>query len=258
MVDIFNVTIPQLTGEEERAAYIYVPEGEPGKRYPVLYMFDGHNLFLNEDATYGKSWGLKEYLQGWNKEMIIVGIECGHEGNERLSEYLPYECSHGWLRGTAALGEKTMQGIVYELKPYIDARFPTMPFRECTGIAGSSMGGIMAAYALVHYNQIFSKAACLSPALGGTVQKLWKEMNENPVSADTRIYLSWGTLEGKISDHPEREDRSSWMYKSCKATATKVEKAGGAARCYCQIGGHHCEADWEKQIPIFMPFLWQS
>ena len=54
--------------------------------YPVMYFFDGHNLFLDADATYGKSWGLKEFLENWGKKMIIVGIECGHDGQERLSE----------------------------------------------------------------------------------------------------------------------------------------------------------------------------
>ena len=71
-----------------RPLHIYLPEGyfESEERYPVMYFFDGHNLFYNEDATYGKSWGLKEFLDGWNKKMIVVGIECGHDGEERLSE----------------------------------------------------------------------------------------------------------------------------------------------------------------------------
>ena len=63
--------------------------------YPVMYFFDGHNLFLDEDATYGKSWGMKEFLETWGKRMIIVGIECGHDGYERLSEYLPYPANKG-------------------------------------------------------------------------------------------------------------------------------------------------------------------
>ena len=154
-----------------------------------------------------------------------------------------------------------MRGIVYELKPYIDSAFPAIPFRECTGIGGSSMGGLMAAFALVRYNQYFSKAACLSPALGSVSGMLWHEMNETPLSPDTRAYFSWGTMEGygglqKID--PRREDRSSWVYKTCRTTANKIERQGGKTMLYCQIGGRHCEADWEKQAGLFMPFLWQG
>ena len=84
-------------------------------------------------------------------------------------------------------------------------------------------------------------------------------MNHLDMSPDTRIYLSWGTQEGYggVKD-PWEEDRSSWLYRSCKATANKVLARGGAARLYCQIGGRHCEADWEKQLGIFLPFLWQE
>ncbi|MBR1584164.1 MAG: alpha/beta hydrolase [Clostridia bacterium] len=240
-----------------RPLHIYVPDEAQGP-LPVMYFFDGHNLFRDQDATYGKSWGMMEYLNHWDKPMMIVGVECGHDGNERLSEYLPYVCKYGWLRGREARGDDTMRGIVYELKPYIDAAFPTIPFRECTGIGGSSMGGLMAAYALVHYNHLFSKAACLSPALGSVSSLLWREMNAVTLSPDTRAYFSWGTLEWKQIENPEEEDRSSWMYKTIRATANKINAQGGKAKMYCQIGGRHCEADWEKQLGIFMPFLWQE
>ena len=46
--------------------------------------------------------------------------------------------------------------------------------------------------------------------------------------------------------------------RSCRTTANKVIRAGGAAKLYCQVGGRHCEEDWEKQLGIFMPFLWQE
>ncbi len=240
-----------------RPLHIWVPD-TPG-RFPVMYFFDGHNLFRDEDATYGKSWGLEAFCASWEKQIIIVGIECAHEGNLRLSEYLPYASGYGWLRGVDPLGEETMQALIYELKPYIDTSFSTIPFRECTGIGGSSMGGLMAAYALVHYNQYISKAACISPALGSVSGKLWHEMNETPLSPDTRAFFSWGTMEGYGGvENPMEEDRKSWLYRTNRTTANKIIAQSGTARLYCQIGGRHCEADWEKQIPLFMPFLWQE
>jgi len=244
--------------DAHRPLHIRVPDfGEPP--FPVMYFFDGHNLFRDEDATYGKSWGLDAFCASWDKPIIIVGVECAHEGNLRLSEYLPYGSRYGWLRNLEPLGQRTMDGIIHELKPYIDSAFPTIPFRECTGIGGSSMGGLMAAYALVHCNQYISKAACLSPSIGSVSGMLWHEMNETPLSPDSRIYLSWGTNEGYggVKD-PWAEDTSSWLYKTCRATANKILKAGGAAKLYCQIGGRHCEADWEKQNALYMPFLWQE
>ena len=240
-----------------RPLHIRIPDqGEPP--FPVFYFFDGHNLFRDEDATFGRSWGLDAYLSRWDKQLIIVGVECSHEHNGRMSEYLPYGMGSGWLQGIEPLGEATMQGLMYELKPYIDETFPTIPFRECTAIGGSSMGGLMAAYALVRYNSLISKAACLSPSIGSVSGQLWHEMNNTELSPDSRIYLSWGTLEGygNIKD-PGREDRSSWIYKTCRATANKIIRAGGEAMLYCQVGGRHCEEDWEKQLDIFMPFLWQ-
>lgn len=71
-----------------RHLHIHLPESySTGHQlYPVMYFFDGHNLFDDSEATFGKSWGLKDFLKRWSKDMIIVGIECGHKGNERLKE----------------------------------------------------------------------------------------------------------------------------------------------------------------------------
>ena len=68
-----------------RPLHIRIPDqGEPP--YPVMYFFDGHNLFRNEDATYGRSWGMDEDLGRWDKQIMIGGIECAHEGDLRLAE----------------------------------------------------------------------------------------------------------------------------------------------------------------------------
>ena len=63
---------------EMRTLHIYLPDDYDytDERYPVMYFFDGHNLFFNHDATYGKSWGLKEFLDGWEKKLIIVCVTC--------------------------------------------------------------------------------------------------------------------------------------------------------------------------------------
>lgn len=242
-----------------RPLHIYLPEssGDPGERLPVMYFFDGHNLYADEDATYGKSWGLRGFLEGWSKRMIVVGMECGHDGNERLSEYLPYRADRGsWFAEYEPMGGTTMEWIVREVKPFIDREFPTIPFRECTGIAGSSMGGLMALYGACRYNRWFSKAGCLSSAVGFCMRPLMKDLRECPMSPDTRIYLSWGTREASGIADPTREDRSSQTYGCNKRIADCAESQGAAVKLRCQVGGRHCEADWEKLVPEFMNFLW--
>ena len=246
---------------KNRPLHIWLPDGYhlSQDRYPVMYFFDGHNLFRDEDATYGKSWGMKTFLEGWRKDMIVVGIECGHDGYERLSEYLPYPAAKGsHFAQFEPMGQTTMDWIVKEIKPYIDSKYRTVPFRECTAIGGSSMGGIMALYAAVHYNQWFSKAACVSSAMGFCIRPLMKDMRSTPMSPDTRIFLSWGTHEAYGIQDPTKEDRHSKTYGWNKRAADQAQATGAAVRLFCQVGGYHCEEYWEKQVPIFMDFLWMQ
>lgn len=245
---------------KNRPLHIYLPDDydQTSERYPVMYFFDGHNLFYDEDATYGKSWGLKTFLDNWGKSMIIVGIECGHEGEERLSEYLPYPVKRGSFSRFEALGDETMKWIIHELKPVIDEKYRTYPFRECTGIAGSSMGGLMAVYGVVRYNQWISKAACVSSAIGLCMPALMRDMNENYMNPDTRVYLSWGTQEAKGVKDVWKEDRSSYTYRNNRAVANKVWASEAQVKLFCQVGGGHGEADWEKLVPGFMNFLWME
>ncbi len=247
--------------EKNRPLHIWLPEDYffSQQHYPVMYFFDGHNLYNDQDATYGKSWGMKPFLENWPKDIIIVGIECGHDGYERLSEYLPYPAASGsHFAQFAPTGDATMQWIIHEIKPYIDSKYRTIPFRECTGIGGSSMGGLMALYAAVHYNEWFSKAACVSSAVGFCIRPVMKDMRSCAMSPDTRIYLSWGTNEAHGITDPSKDDRHSKTYGWNKRIADQAESSGAAVKMFCQVGGYHCEADWEKQVPVFMDFLWME
>ena len=242
-----------------RPLHIWIPDDyhQTSERYPVMYFFDGHNLFRDEDATYGKSWGMEQFLRSWGKQMILVGIECGHEGQERLSEYLPYPADAGSRFDIfEPMGQATMDWIVETIKPMIDRDYRTIPFRECTAIGGSSMGGLMSLYAAVHYNRWFSKAACVSTAMGFCMAPLKEDMAANRMDPDTRVYLSWGTMEAWGLENREEEDRTSRSYHCNKAASDHVTASGATAKLHCQVGGHHCEADWEKLVPTFMNFLW--
>lgn len=246
--------------QKTRGLHIYLPDSYDytQERYPVMYFFDGHNLFYDGDATYGTCWGLKDFLDHWDKNMIIVGIECGHEGEERLNEYCPYSVNGGFLGHAKGVGNDTVRWMVEELKEMIDREYRTYPFRECTAVAGSSMGGLMALFAVIRYNQWFSKAACLSSALGFCLPSIYHDVRSCPIDPDTRVYLSWGTREARgVTDHT-REDKSSYMSRRNRSITNYLRARGATAQIFCQVGGQHCEADWGKQIQGFMKFLWQS
>ena len=251
---ILKETIYYDPAREDRTLYIYLPDDYDSSdiRYPVMYFWDGHNLFLDSDATYGKSWGLKEFLDSWGMKLIVAGIECSHQGTHRLDEYCPYDAS---LLGTKIHGEgrKTMEWMTGVLKPYIDGRFRTLPARETTAIGGSSMGGLMSLYAVTLYNNVYSKAACVSPTLMVVEEPLRKEISTRALAPDTRIYLSWGALEGGDDPHSPFAQYVSDVNRRMQML---LSDKGAFTSLFLQADGRHCEADWEKQLPVFMNYLW--
>ena len=243
---------------ENRTLHIYLPRDyhDSEQRYPVMYFFDGHNLYHDQDATYGKSWGLEAFLDRWSKDMIVVGLECSHRGNDRLDEYSPYTFPMGHWGMVHGMGNETMDWIVSQVKPMIDREYRTYPFREATGIAGSSMGGLMSLYAAAAYNRFFSKAACLSSTITPCFAQMAREILAHRLNADTRVYLSWGTEEaGGTNDDPQR-DYDSHTARCNLAMEALLRQQNVSTRLYCQRFGNHCEADWEKQVPVFMNYLW--
>jgi len=244
---------------QNRTLHIYLPDNydHTDERYPVMYFFDGHNLYFDEDATYGKSWGLKAFLDTWEKPMIIVGIECSHEGNGRLSEYCPYDADGGFLGHIRGTGDATLSWMVHTLKPMIDREYRTYSFREATGIGGSSMGGLMSVYGGVKYNQYFSKAACLSSAVGFCMQQMMHDIDAVSLDGDTRFYLSWGEHEAGAANGGDPA-YDTYTARCNRDIARKLEQKGTLTRVYFQPDGSHSEASWEQQVPGFMNYLWMN
>ena len=90
------------------------------------------------------------------------------------------------------------------------------------------------------------------------MRPLMADIRKSPVDSNTRIYLSWGTKEAWGIKNPNREDRSSKTYQWNKRAADGLLARGVAVKMECQVGGGHCEADWEKLVPSFMNFLWKE
>ncbi|MCD7818108.1 MAG: alpha/beta hydrolase [Lachnospiraceae bacterium] len=250
MVQKWNITIPELTGDEERGVYVYLPESYnyyPDMRYGVLYMFDGHNVFFDSDATYGKCWGMKEYMDRTGTQLIIAAVECNHSpDNGRLKEYTPFPFRSPSLGVIESRGKLTMDWMVHTFKEEIDRRYRTLPDREHTLIAGSSMGGLMSLYALLEYNRYYSRAAALSPSLWVAPDQLSSMIQGADLAPESLLYMDYG--EEEISNHKD-------MLQSLGHISADLIAKGILLESRIIPGGTHCEASWERQIPFFMEAL---
>ncbi len=157
------------------------------QHYPVLYMHDGQNIFDPSTSTFGYDWQVDETADSLIRakcieSIIIVGI---YNTSERSSEYAPNDT-----------GKAYMKFIVEELKPFIDEHYRTIPDRNNTAVAGSSMGGLISFMLLWEYPNIFSKAACLSPAFKiGRFDYVSNVVNTTNIPDDILVYIDNGGIE---------------------------------------------------------------
>ena len=245
MVKVWKVSYPAYTGKEDRNVYVYLPAdydmGEK-RRYPVLYMFDGHNAFFDDHATYGKSWGLADYLDKTAAPLIVAAVECNHSPeNGRLSEYSPYDFDNPHYGKFKGRGDETLDWFINTLKSYIDRKFRTLKDRDHTFIMGSSMGGLMSLYAVLKYNKVFSRAACLSPSIWVSEEKLRDLIRNAPVLPDTVVYMDYGSRE--MNFHAGNEQRFA-------ALGMEMLKRRIHLTQRIVPNGNHSEASWEKQLPF--------
>ncbi len=246
----WELTIPELSGEERRRAYVYVPNSyrrDESLRYPVLYLFDGHNVFYDKDATYGKCWGMLEYLDYTDTDMIVAAVECSHSPDGgRLREYAPFSFEDPHIGKVEGRGKDTMEWLVHTFKPYIDQHYPTLPDRANTFLGGSSMGGLMSLYGVFAYNEVFSRCAALSPSLWTNCEALNQFLDTQPIAKDTVVYMDYGSREMKF--HPG-------MLEQYIRVNSILLRRGVWVDTRIVPMGNHCEASWERQIPFFMRTL---
>ena len=249
MLHTWELTIPQLSPRLKRRAYLYLPSAydeNPQARFPVMYMFDGQNIFLDAEASFGKSWGMYDYMNRTGTPLIIAAIECNRIGNGRLCEYSPFTHRDSSLGRIEGRGRATMDYIVRSFKPMIDRHFRTLPGRENTLIAGSSMGGLMSLYAATNYNHVFSRAACLSPSLWVDPAKVRAMLRRGSVLPDTVIYMDYG--EKEMGNH---DGNAEIFLSACQSLYAR----GVNLTMRVVPGGEHSEASWEAQVPVFMKCL---
>jgi len=204
-------------------------------------MHDGQNLF--DDLTaFGSEWGVDETLDNEHGEVIIIGIENGAE--HRMGEYMLHDHpEHGTAEG--ALYLKDVAGV---LKPFIDTQYRVLPGREHTGIAGSSMGGLISVYAGLLFADVFGNIGVFSPALwvdAPDVFKLTQEiLNRNAAQPGTGASQRWYFYAG---------GRESETMLAEVATLVKIMRESPQLEVAYQLdaSGMHDEAIWKNYFPEF-------
>ncbi|HRO09485.1 MAG TPA: alpha/beta hydrolase-fold protein [Saprospiraceae bacterium] len=237
--------IPQLGRKRRIAVLLPYDYYESDKKYPVLYLHDGQNLF-DEYAPYG-NWGIDKSLVSLSEEgifnAIIVAID--HGGELRIQEYLPYSTP----RYTQAEGDLYIRFMLEDLKPMIEEKYRVLGDRASTGIGGSSLGGLISLYAGFQHPDKFGKMMIFSPSLwiSEAIYTLAKTFTPG---GPTDIYLYAGGMES--ANHYGQVMRlDNILQEKRKYDGFDVIFAHNPS-------GRHSEINWGQQFPIAFKWLFYS
>jgi predicted alpha/beta superfamily hydrolase len=236
-----------------RSLVVYLPPGyeeNPQRRYPVLYLQDGQNLFDPETAYVpGMDWKVNqtadELIETQLVEpVIIVGIY--NTGETRIDEYTPtYDRKHGG--GKARLYGRM---LVEEIKPFIDAEYRTVSDPGHTAIGGSSLGGLVALYLGFTYPHVFGKLAVLSPSVWWNNKAILRMIRKTPLKPRLKIWLDIGTREPgfAVRDTAKLRDLLQDMGWRLGDDLQYVEAEGAG----------HNEAAWAERVGPVLEFLFPA
>ncbi len=239
---------------------VYRPPGYEagdGRRYPVLYLHDGQNLFDGTTSFIpGQDWRVGVTAQrlitsGAIQPLIIVGIY--NTGKDRIAEYTPAKDSTSKLGGGADLYGRM---LVEELKPFIDANYRTLKHATHTGVGGSSLGGLVSLYLALKYPQVFGKVAAISPSVwfaDGAILRCVNTLGRRP---RLRIWLDTGTREGRNPAESRKALANVQMLRD--ALLQKGWKLGKDLRYFEAEGAEHSERAWAKRVGPLLEFLFAA
>jgi predicted alpha/beta superfamily hydrolase len=232
-----------------RTLTINLPPGyddDMTRRYPVLYLHDGQNLFEDHRAAYGVSWRAGEIAdrlttEGRIRPILLVGID---NSEAREDEYAVYP--DDWTE-SGGRGDEHARFVVEEVKPFVDREYRTLPGRADTAIAGSSMGGLASLTTAWHHPGIFGMCAMLSPSLWWAKGRVLDELADDSAwMRRTRFWLCMGTHE---------EDPLGQITPDLEQARRLVEVFDGAGlipgrdyRYWEVAGGEHNEAAWSARF----------
>jgi predicted alpha/beta superfamily hydrolase len=245
------VRSPQL--DNERPVLVWLPPGydhEPTRRYPVLYLYDGQNVFDAATAFAGVEWQADETAARLIAErkippLIIVGV-----GNspQRMDECTPArDARHGGGRA-----DEYLAFLRETLKPLIDRTYRTQPEREHTAIAGSSLGGLLALYASFRCPETFGRVAALAPTLSWADGAVVDFVRAQRATRPLRLWIDVDT--GATEDAPP--DAIVVQARRLKALFAESGLPVGDEFHYEEIpGGRHHESDWAARFDRVLTFL---
>jgi predicted alpha/beta superfamily hydrolase len=243
---------------------VWLPPGyerEPGKRYPVLYMHDGQNLFDPATSYGGVDWAVDETMTrmiaaGEVREAIVVGV---WNTPKRREEYMPERAVQGDVSFNVPgaesvhrediISDRYLAFLVEDLKPFIDANFRTLPDRADTYVMGSSMGGLVSQYAMSKYPDVYGGAGCVSthwPAGNGIALDDFAAHLPDP--ATHKFYFDYGTatLDESYEPYQLRAD-------AILRNAGYVEGRNWITRKF--EGAEHSEKAWRLRVHEPLQFL---
>ena len=231
--------IPQLARYRKIQVYLPPNYNASKKRYPVLYMHDGQNLFDEFTAPYGE-WGVDEALDTLQKQIgkyaIMVAIDHGTE--KRITEYnFEDNKKYGKAEGTAYI-----DFLRTTLKPFIDKKYRTKKDKANTAIAGSSLGGLISTFAVLQYPKTFGAAGIFSPSywIAPSIDSLSRQGHKNTKS---RFWFYAG------------EQESTTMVADMKMVKDNIEtKTKNNFSFNIDATGAHNEQTWRRWFPSF--YLW--
>jgi predicted alpha/beta superfamily hydrolase len=243
--------MPQLG--RQRRVWLYLPQdyaAHPGRRYPVLYVHDGQNVF-DAATSYGGEWGVDEALDQLRKTgqdasgSIVVAVDNGNQF--RSDEYIPWPSAE--LRDQphrGGQGGAYVDFLALTLKPYIDAHYRTRPDAAHTGIAGSSLGGLISVYAALKYPQVFGRVGAFSPAFWVCNDSLKAFAKTHPAAKTARFYFVCGPKESETMLPLMAQWRDELRAQGLPA-ANVAFKA--------PADGQHREWFWRREFPAAYRFL---
>ena len=239
--------------EHDRDVLVWLPpgyEGSTNDRYPVLYMHDGQNLFEPDTAFLkGEYWRVGETASaliehGRITPLIVVGIY--NTGEARVDEYTPTDDVK--LGGGQADDYGRM--LIEELKPLVDRTYRTRTDRESTGIAGSSLGGLVSLHLAFNHPAVFGRVAALSPSVWWGRKAILKTIREARSKPKSRLWVDMGTGEGRRGLDDAR---------LLKAALVGLGFADGVDLHYAEYeGATHTEHAWSERVGPMLEFLFPA
>jgi predicted alpha/beta superfamily hydrolase len=232
-----------LRGELDRDLFAYLPpsHGLLGRRFPVVYMNDGQNLF-DEATSYAGEWRVDETMEALAREgleAIVVGIP--HAGERRGHEY-------------AGDGARTyLDFVVRQVRPLVEDAFAVAPGRQSTGVAGSSLGALSSLQALYVHPHVFGFAGLLSPAFWRNGDDRWYELVEREPRPDARVYMDVGDDEGEGDERLRRAYVDD--FERMAALLRRKGYGDDELRTVFEPGGVHLESAWARRLPDALRFL---